>query len=54
MIQIMDDYPVVTSAQLYVLNALKTRWNTKYGVSDKNIFYRSDLLNLDGTLIFDI
>ena len=53
MIQIMDDYPVVTSAQLYVLNALKTRWNAKYNVSDKNIFYRSDLLNLDGTLTFD-
>jgi hypothetical protein len=50
----MDDAEVVTSIQSSLYNTLNNRWFAKYGeYVGRTRFYRSDLLTLDGTLVFE-
>lgn len=51
---VMDDAEIVTSIQSSLFSALNNRWYAKYGdYVGRSRFYRSDLLTLDGALVFD-
>lgn len=50
---IMNDNAIVSAIQDSMFNAIKTRWEAKYGETfTEQSIYRSDLLDLDGTLTF--
>ena len=51
---IMQNPVIVMATQSSLYNAINTRWTAKYGSGlSRTSIYRSDLLTLDGTLMFD-
>lgn len=52
-ITVMNDIDIVSSVQSSMYNAINNRWKEKFGTTLGTYIYRSELLNIDGTLTFD-
>lgn len=53
LVSLMLDDTIVSVIQTSMYNSINDRWYAKYGERKTNSFFRSDLINLDGSITFD-